>query len=74
MNYFRIVPGRPLAVVSTLSIEVSDRSSGILSPSTDGNPPANLPKVAISARHWNPLTLSYQTDADLWAWCGNWDL
>ena len=24
--------------------------------------------------YWNPLAKVYQSEDELWAWCGNWDL
>ena len=35
--------------------------------------PRDVP-LAILRRSWNTLTESYQTDEELWAWTGSWDL
>jgi hypothetical protein len=63
----------------TEPVEEGDRGE-LPAPDWVCGPPFDDPQLRRVGRpdpgpiYWNPLTGTYQTDEELWAWSGNWDL
>jgi hypothetical protein len=57
--------------------------AGVAAPRAGRTPPpseSDLPVLITTGSpdrfptYWNPFARAFQTEEQLWAWCGNWDL